>query len=177
MEGTDVKKTVVTLALLLVLSGLLVSLPSFNAANAAVNNSYAWGTFQADAERIGYTESPAPDGNQTFWKFRTGGAITASPVAAAGLVFVGSSDGYLYAVNATTGEKVWNFWIGEGINSPTVADGKVFVCLSDLADRAGIILTGSRTARGIVWAGLVLPQLHMNADDVVSVFLQQSGSH
>jgi len=113
--------------LLLILGSMLASLPNTNIAKAAVNNSFAWTTLQGDAQRTGYTESPAPDSNQTFWKFQTGGTITSSPVASAGMVFVASTDGYLYAINATTGAKIWDFWIGTDVNSPTVANGKVFI--------------------------------------------------
>lgn len=113
--------------LLLILGSMLASLPNINIAKAAVNNSFAWTTLQGDAQRTGYTESPSPHSNQTFWKFQTGGAITSSPVVAAGMVFVGSTNGYLYAINATTGTKIWEFWIGPDINSPTVAHGKVFI--------------------------------------------------
>jgi outer membrane protein assembly factor BamB len=106
---------------------MLVSVSSISIAQAAVTNSYEWSTLQGDEGRTGYTESPAPSSNQTYWRFQTGGPITSSPVASAGMVFVASIDGYLYAVNATDGEKIWDFWIGTDANSPTVANGKVFI--------------------------------------------------
>jgi outer membrane protein assembly factor BamB len=40
--------------------------------------------------------------------FPTGGAILSSPVFAQGLVFIGSDDGRLYAVEAATGEERWH---------------------------------------------------------------------
>jgi outer membrane protein assembly factor BamB len=112
---------------LLIVGSILVFLPSIKITQAAVTNSYAWTTLQGDERRTGYTESPAPDRNQTYWKFQTGGPITSSPVASAGMVFVASTDGYLYAVNATTGTKIWDFWIGTDVNSPTVVNGKIFI--------------------------------------------------
>jgi outer membrane protein assembly factor BamB len=110
-----------------IVCSMLVSLSSINITQAAVTNSYEWSTLQGNEKRTGYTESPAPDSNQTYWKFQTGGPITSSPVASAGMVFVASTDGYLYAVNATTGAKIWDFLIGTDVNSPTVAHGKVFI--------------------------------------------------
>jgi outer membrane protein assembly factor BamB len=106
---------------------LLVSVSSINITKAAVTTSYEWTTLQSDEGRTGYTDSPAPDSNQLYWKFQTGGPIKSSPVASAGMVFVASTDGYLYAVNATNGAKIWDFWIGTDANSPTVANGKVFI--------------------------------------------------
>ncbi len=113
--------------LMLVVCVLLVSISGINITQASVDGSYEWSTFQYDEGRTGYTESPAPDSNQTYWKFETGGPIKSSPVTSAGRVFVSSTDGYLYAVNVTTGAKIWEFWIGTDANSPSVAHGKVFI--------------------------------------------------
>ena len=120
------KKSTLT-SLFLILSLTFVSFSSVNVAEAAVTNSYAWPTLQANEQRTGFTESPSPNNNQTFWKFQTGGPITSSPAVAAGMVFVGSADGYLYAVNATTGTKMWSSWVGTNVNSPTLAHDKVFI--------------------------------------------------
>jgi outer membrane protein assembly factor BamB len=113
--------------ILVIVCSLLFSLSSINIAEAAVANSYEWTTLQGDEGRTGYTESPAPDSSQTYWKFQTGGPITSSPVASAGMVFVASTDGYLYAVNATNGARIWDFLIGTDANSPTVTNGKVII--------------------------------------------------
>ncbi|MHA2407290.1 MAG: NosD domain-containing protein, partial [Candidatus Ranarchaeia archaeon] len=91
------------------------------------NGSYDWTMFKGNAERNGFTESPAPESNQVFWKFQTGGAIVSSPVVVDGMVFVSSTDGYLYAVNVESGSKQWSVRLGSGIGSPAVASGKVFV--------------------------------------------------
>jgi hypothetical protein len=43
-------------------------------------------------------------------------------------VFVGSSDGKVYALNATTGTRIWSYTTGGDVySSPAVADDKVFV--------------------------------------------------
>jgi outer membrane protein assembly factor BamB len=106
---------------------MLVSVLSINIVQAEVTNSYEWSTLQGNERRTGYTESPAPDTNQTYWTFQTGGPIKSSPVVSAGMVFVASTDGYLYAVNATTGAKIWDFLIGADANSLSVAHDKVFI--------------------------------------------------
>lgn len=51
-----------------------------------------------------------------------------SPTVADGVLYTGSADGSLYALNAQTGEEVWQF-ATEGIirSSPTVSDGVVYV--------------------------------------------------
>lgn len=130
--------------LLLFLGLLVVSLSTVNVAKSTVNTTYAWSTLQGDAQRTGYTESPAPTNNQTFWKYQTGGPIICSPVTAAGMVFISSTDGYLYAINAATGVKIWDFWIGADVNSPTVAHNKVFITSKSGTVSAYDIYTGSQ---------------------------------
>jgi hypothetical protein len=44
------------------------------------------------------------------------------------VVYVGSADGNLYALNARTGARLWNYTTGSYIaSSPTVANGVVYV--------------------------------------------------
>jgi len=51
-----------------------------------------------------------------------------SPAVAGGLVYFGSSDGNVYALDATTGGLKWKFQTGDIVHSsPAVADGTVFV--------------------------------------------------
>ncbi len=43
-------------------------------------------------------------------------------------IYLGSEDGRLYAVDATTGEKLWDIFLGGKItSSPAVADGTVYI--------------------------------------------------
>ena len=44
-----------------------------------------------------------------MWNFTTGGAIYSSPDVSDGLVYVGSSDDKVYALNASNGKDVWNY--------------------------------------------------------------------
>ncbi|WP_234425718.1 protein kinase domain-containing protein [Streptomyces kebangsaanensis] len=63
------------------------------------------------------------------WAFRTGGIVDSSPVVAGGVVYVGSSDYNLYAVDAATGKRHWAFPTSNAVmySSPAVADGTVYV--------------------------------------------------
>ena len=45
-----------------------------------------------------------------------------------GIVYVGSEDGYLYAITASTGHLAWSYKTGGGIlSSPTVSGANVYV--------------------------------------------------
>jgi len=64
------------------------------------------------------------------WNYTTGGqgVVYSSPAVVNGVVYVGSDDANLYALNATTGAKVWNYTTGGIVfSSPAVANGTVYV--------------------------------------------------
>ena len=84
--------------------------------------------FHHDLKHTGYTESPAPNTNQTLWNYTTGSWVGSSPAVVGGIVYVGSGDGNVYALNATTGAKIWKYTTGDAVfSSPAVADGKVYI--------------------------------------------------
>jgi len=69
--------------------------------------------------------------NQLKWRFQTGATVTSSAVVE-GVVYVGSGDGNLYALNATSGTKLWNFTTGDSVaSSPAVVNGVVYVGSGD----------------------------------------------
>lgn len=113
--------------LLIILSPIIAGFLGAPLGNAAVYNHYDWPTLQANSQRTSYTESLGPKDNQTNWIFKTGGPIVASPVAVGGMIIFISTNGYLYSVNATNGEKIWSTWIGINVSSPSVAFEKVFL--------------------------------------------------
>src|SRR5215475_6708475 len=61
------------------------------------------------------------------WKFATDGPVRSSPVISGGVVFVGSGDHRLYALDAKTGNAIWRFDAGAPVDStPAVAGASVF---------------------------------------------------
>lgn len=106
------------------------------------------------------------------WTFETTGAglssadfgfdrttVQSSPAIRDGRVYVGARDGFLYAVDLSTGTLVWRFdhdvsWVN---TSPAVADGVVYAGSSDGAFVQAVDgATGSEVWRrpdaGVVWA-------------------------
>ena len=49
------------------------------------------------------------------WRFKTGGPVLSSPVVSGGTVFVGSNDGFVYALRKTDGKKLWGFDTGKSV--------------------------------------------------------------
>jgi len=84
--------------------------------------------FRADARHSGiYAGAGVPVLHGVKWKFRTGGAIVSSPAVAGGIVYFGSSDHYLYALDEHSGVLRWKFATGSRVSSsPAVAGGRVY---------------------------------------------------
>lgn len=89
--------------------------------------------FQGDALHTGVYKTKAPDElRQAKWKVKTGGKVFSSAVVSKGVTFIGSEDGYLYAINKETGEIKWKYKTGGAVNSTAaVADGMVYFTSGD----------------------------------------------
>ncbi|HKF38917.1 MAG TPA: PQQ-binding-like beta-propeller repeat protein, partial [Ktedonobacteraceae bacterium] len=46
------------------------------------------------------------------WKFKTPGALIAEPIIVNGIIYQGSNDGNMYAINATTHQQLWQTFLG-----------------------------------------------------------------
>jgi eukaryotic-like serine/threonine-protein kinase len=79
-----------------------------------------------------YNSTGISNSAKVKWTFHTAGAIWSSPAIADGMVYVGSNDGNLYAVDAATGAQKWLFKTAARIpSSPAVWNGAVFFASYD----------------------------------------------
>lgn len=92
-----------------------------------------WPTFHGDIARSGFSpEKYIKPPLSVRWGFSTGGNIWSSPAVVAGVLFVGSSDGRLYSLDAANGNMRWAFKTGNAIfSSPTIDKGIVYFGSSD----------------------------------------------
>jgi outer membrane protein assembly factor BamB len=68
-----------------------------------------------------------PGFRSPLWTFATQGEVWGSPAISDGVVFIGSDDHFLYAVDAATHSLKWKFETGDIVRSrPAVAGGKVY---------------------------------------------------
>lgn len=81
----------------------------------------------------GFLAATAPLSAQSLrWTFATDGPLLGSPTLSGGTVFIGSGDGHLYAIDASTGAERWRFHTGGAVDvTPTVHDGTVYVLSRD----------------------------------------------
>ncbi|MEO8289186.1 MAG: PQQ-binding-like beta-propeller repeat protein [Chloroflexota bacterium] len=95
---------------------------------------------RANVHGTGVYETGAPlQFHEVVWKRKLGtgpsgfgngginGRIGSTPAVAAGTVYIGSADDYLFALDARTGTEKWKFrTAGASVNSPSVAGGVVY---------------------------------------------------
>jgi outer membrane protein assembly factor BamB len=84
--------------------------------------------FRADAHHSGLYQGPGvAQLHGVKWKFKAGGAIVSTPALAHGTVYFGSSDHFLYALDAHSGALRWKYQTGSRVaSSPAVAAGQVY---------------------------------------------------
>lgn len=88
--------------------------------------------FRGGPAHLGVYASPAPSLASVAWKFKTNGRVVSSPAVSGDLVFVGSTDHHLYAIDRATGAQLWRFATqGAVSSSPAVHDGLVIVSSAD----------------------------------------------
>jgi len=117
--------------LCLVLSPVIALIPA-NTAQAQPADS-AWPMFGQNPQRTGRSPYSGPEVPKLKWSFTTGDLIESSPaIGADGTIYVGSSDGKLYAINPDGSQK-WSFTTGGQIfSSPAIgADGTIYVGSAD----------------------------------------------
>ena len=61
------------------------------------------------------------------WKFKTDGKIFSSPIVKNGMVYIGSEDGFLYAIDEKSGNLKWNFKTNGAIHSsPAIFENIIY---------------------------------------------------
>lgn len=135
-EKTVSIKTAICLGILLASAPLLTAqrvTPSANppCGGRSTTGFANWPQFQSDPCHTGYNAnefilSPVNVGNiAAGWQGSTGGS--SSPAVVNGVAYIGSFDGNVYALNASTGAQLWKYTTdGASGASPAVANGLVY---------------------------------------------------
>ena len=103
---------------------------AFGGSAAAVDADSAM--FRADSAHLGVYDSTAPSLASVKWRFHPGGRFFSSPTPSSGTIYIGNTDGRLYAVRAADGSQIWSFKTAGAVNStPAVSNGVVIVSSRD----------------------------------------------
>jgi len=89
----------------------------------------AWPMFRGASSLDGVAQSGLPQALKLRWRYQAKDAIESSAAVADGVVYVGSMDGLLAAVDLASGQARWHYQTGGAIeeSSPNVARGLVVV--------------------------------------------------
>lgn len=83
----------------------------------------SWPIFRGDPSLSGVAEASIPDELTLLWSFDTGALIISSPVIGHGLVYIGSTNGHVFALDLGNGSPEWEFFTGDDIEaSPMILD-------------------------------------------------------
>jgi eukaryotic-like serine/threonine-protein kinase len=84
--------------------------------------------FRGDLAHTGVYSGSAVRGTPELkWKFHTAGRVISSAAVSGGMVYIGSTDGNLYAVDRESGSAKWKFDTKVRVtSSPAVSDGSVY---------------------------------------------------
>ena len=153
-----------------------------------VNTNWSQFGFRPDGTRYNPYENilnPGTVGSLgLLWSYTTGGAVPFSPAVAHGVVYAGSDDGNLYALNASTGAKLWSYGASA---SPAVWNGEVYLPIFALNDSTGALLWtysgglgdvgGSplTIANGVIYAGGNEDDYAVNASGGTQVWVAHWG--
>ena len=99
--------------------------------------------FRGGPTHEGVYRSPSPTLGTLVWKFKTKGRVLSSPAVSGDRVYVGSSDGRLYAIDRASGAERWQFASkGPIASSPAVHGDLVYISSVD-----GMVYAVNGTAR------------------------------
>lgn len=123
---------------LLVLSILLPYIPGESSTSlqhsARGSEEGIWEMFRCNPEHTGRTPYSTTDNpGKMQWKFRTGGSVRSSPaIGPDGTIYIGSDDGYIYAINPN-GVLKWKFRTEGAVrSSPAIGpDGTIYIGSDD----------------------------------------------
>ncbi len=93
------------------------------------DDALGWPAYRGTSTRDGVTVDAGPTTEPALlWSVEIGGSARMAPAIADGLVYIGSSNKQLFALDAETGEVRWHFEGDASLQmTPTVADGTVYI--------------------------------------------------
>ena len=106
-----------------------------------------WTSFRGNPQLTGVTDAQLPEKLELLWGFQTGDMIESTAAVVDGTVYLGASNGILYAIDAQTGKSTWKYEATDSIkSSPSVKDGVLY-----FGDSNGIFHAVDIATRKMKW--------------------------
>ena len=97
-----------------------------------IDDQSSWPMFRGQRGLLGIASGTLPDSLTVVWKFKTNNSVKSSPAIVDDLVFVGSSDDNVYAINLQSGKQAWAYKTTDAVEaSPCVVEGSVYIGSQD----------------------------------------------
>ena len=114
---------IVSLLLLIMIFSTVFRVPPSEPSNIQneihiTHNETNWPIFRGSQGLIGIVQGQLPDSLEMLWRFKTDKRIKSSPVIDSNIVYVGSNDKNIYAIDLYTGQKVWSYETDDSIEAP-----------------------------------------------------------
>ena len=90
----------------------------------------AWQNIGGDLVHSGFADTP-PIPLELRWKYKIGGPEISAPVVNEGILFIGSDDNNIYAINVKTGKMKWSFPTQGKVYTPTSKNSMIFAASFD----------------------------------------------
>jgi eukaryotic-like serine/threonine-protein kinase len=118
-----------------------------------------WSMFLRDAQHSS-TGQAGPLNLTLRWTYTTTGAVTSSPSAVEGKIYVASQDFYIYCLDSRTGSLIWKYKTNGRIeSSPAIANGRLFIVSDD-----GYLYSLNSTNGAFLWKKSVGSNSQINLD-------------
>ena len=86
-----------------------------------------WSSFRGNPQLTGVSDSELSENLRLLWTFQAADMIESTIAVVDGTAYVGALDGFLYAIDAQTGEKRWTYQTSGSIKaSPSVDKGVIY---------------------------------------------------
>lgn len=120
------------------------------------DSSLSGSKYRNDLRNSGeYDDGGDQPGNTIVWMFKTGDTVYSSPTIMNGTLYVGSADSHLYAIDALSGEKKWEYTTYCGVySSPAVDNNTVYIGCGDSHIFAIDAITGEEKWRYLTRHGV-----------------------
>jgi outer membrane protein assembly factor BamB len=105
-----------------------------------------WPLHRGGPTQTGVSDEKLPDQLSVRWEFKAGRSIDGTPVIADGVVYIGSVDKHLYAIDLKTGQAKWKTPLGPMTGAPGVKGDRVYV-----GDDDGKFYCLNRTTGAVIW--------------------------
>jgi outer membrane protein assembly factor BamB len=133
--------------------------------NLPASNRDDWLLFRGNAQQSGIADSRLPDKLETLWTFKTEDAIENAVAVSGRVVFAGSMDENLYAIDLAKGKQKWKYKGAPFKAAPAVRGGLVYA--GDIDGNLHCLDAAKGTKKWIFESGAEIGGVNFHGPDIL----------